>query len=125
MARKDKAEPTPEKGAEDDTFALPDFDERAFIRRELSGARTSFVAVGVAVAAGLVATLLQFGTDAAGLPWQIGFLPILGAIWAVPPLAKRFGADIDPKDWKATLGNGFIVFFTGLVVWMLALNLVP
>jgi len=116
-----KEEPTPSKG-DDYTFALPDFDERGFMTREISSARVTFVAVGVAAVAGLVARVLQVASDAAGWPWQVGFIPILASIWAVPRVAKRFGADVDPKDWKAMLGNGFMVFFTGLAVWMLLLN---
>lgn len=121
MARKEKdATATPPEG--DYTFALPDFDERSFMRREVSSARTTFVACGVAVVAGLVAWLFSLGADAAGLPWQVGFVPIAAAIWAVPRVAVRFGSEVDPKDWKAMLGNGFLVFFTGLSVWILAMN---
>lgn len=123
MARKEKdATPTPQEG--DYTFALPDFDERSFMRREVSSARTTFVATGVAFVAGLLAWLFHLAGNAAGLPWQIGFLPILAAIWAVPRVAVKFGAEVDPKDWKAMLGNGFLVFFTGLSVWILAMNVV-
>ena len=121
MGRKDKeATSTPAEG--DYTFALPDFDERSFMRREVSSARTTFVAVGVAVAAGVVAWLVQLGADAAGLPWQLGLLPIFASIWLVPRLAVKAGAEVDPKDWKAMLGNGFLVFFTGLSVWILVMN---
>lgn len=119
MARKE--EPTPSKG-DDYTFALPDFDERGFMTREISSARVTFVAVGVATVAGVVARVLQVATDAAGWPWQLGFVPILASIAIVPRVAARFGADVDTKDWKVVLGNGFMVFFTGLAVWMLLLN---
>ena len=122
MARKDKdATPTPTDG--DYTFALPDFDERSFMRREVSSARITFVATAVAVVAGLVAWLVQLAADAAGLPWQLGLIPIFASIWAVPKVAVRFGADVDPKDWKQMLGNAFLVFFTALSVWILVMNI--
>lgn len=123
VGRKDKdATPTPAEG--DYTFALPDFDERSFMRREVSSARQTFVACGVAVIAGLVAWLVGWASTAAGGPWQAGFLPVFASIWVVPRVAVKFGADVDPKDWKQMLGNGFLVFFTALSVWILVMNLV-
>lgn len=101
-------------------FQLPDFDEKAFIRREVESARASFWAVGIGAFAGLVATGLQ----AAGFDWKYGWLPLLLSLAALQPILKARGYSEDAVKPKALFGSFFMIFFTGLTVWVLGVNVV-
>lgn len=115
--RDDKAE---EKGG-DYEFKMPDFDERAFVRREVQSARASFYTIGVGVLAGVLATLVNV---AAPERWQLGWLPILGSMFALRPVLQRFGFGEEATSWKALLGSSFMLFFTALSIWIVGVNVI-
>lgn len=118
MAKSKRDEPT-EKDAEYE-FKLPPFDEKAFIRREVESARASFYAVGIGALGGIVATALQV----AGLDWKYGWIPLLASLALLQPLLKARGYGEDATKPKALLGSFFMIFFTGLSVWILGVNVV-
>lgn len=101
-------------------FQLPDFDEKAFIRREVESARASFWAVGIGTLAGVVSTGLQ----AAGFDWKYGWLPLILSVALLQPILKARGYSEDSIKPKAMFGSWFMIFFTGLTVWVLGVNVV-
>lgn len=119
MGKSKREEQADEKDG-DYEFKLPAFDEKGFIRREVLSAKASFWAVGMGALAGVVATALQ----AAGLDWKFGWLPLVASVLAFQPLLKARGFPEDVTKPKAVFGSLFMVFFTGLSVWILGVNLV-
>ena len=119
MAKSRREEKVEEKEG-DYQFQLPAFDEKAFIRREVESARSSFYSLGLGVVAGIASTGLQ----AAGLDWKLGWLPILIAMVALQPLLKARGFGEDATKLKAIAGGAFMLFFTALSVWVIGVNLV-
>lgn len=119
-AAKSKREEVAEAKQEGDyEFKLPTFDEKAFIRREILSAKASFYTLGLGLAGGLVAVLLY----AAPIGWQWGWLPILGSLVVARPMLQRLGFPEEVTSWKAMFGSFFMLFFTGLAVWILGVNL--
>ena len=119
MGKSKRDEQAAEKDAEYE-FKLPPFDEKAFIRREVQSAKASFYAVGMGLLGGLVATGLQ----AAGLDWKFGWLALLAPVVLLQPVLKARGFPEDVTKPKAIFGSLFMIFFTGLAIWILGVNLV-
>lgn len=120
MAKSRRDEKAEEKEG-DYEFTLPHFDEKAFVRREVESAKASFWAVGIGTFGGLVAT----GLWAAGLDWKLGWIPLIASVVLLQPLLKSRGFSEDITKPKALVGSWFMIFFTGLSVWVLGVNLVP
>lgn len=120
MAKSKREEVAEAKEEGEYKFELPPFDERAFIRREVQSARASFWALAVGVFAGVAATGLQ----AAGLDWKYGWLPLVASLALLQPLLKARGYGEDVTKPKALAGSFFMIFFTGLSVWIVGVNLV-
>jgi hypothetical protein len=118
MGKSKRDEQAEEKDG-DYQFQLPPFDEKAFIRREVASAKASFWAVGLGVLAGAAAT----GVQAAGLDWKFGWLVLLASVALLQPLLKSRGFSEDVTKPKAIIGSLFMVFFTGLSMWILGVNL--
>jgi len=118
---KSKREEIAEEKEDGYEFELPDFDEKAFVRREVLGARATFVAVGLGLVAGLVAAAIWRWSS---LPWQVGLLVLLVGTLAFRPTLQRLDYPEDVTSWRATFGSHFTLFFTGLAVWILAINVV-
>lgn len=100
---------------DDYEFKMPDFDEKAFIRREVASAKASFYTVGLGMAAGVLAVVLNVAVPGS---WQLGWIPIFGSMAALRPLLLRFGFADEIVAWKALAGSFFMLFFTGLSVWI-------
>ena len=113
-----------EKAAEkegDYEFKLPDFDEKAFIRREVQSARASFYTIGVGVLAGVLAVVLNL---VAPERWMLGWLPVFGSMAALRPVLQRLGFGEEATSWKALAGSFFMLFFTALSIWIVGVNVV-
>ena len=118
--REEKGELKPAKGEEGYEFKLPAFDEKTFIRREMLAARASFYTLGLGLAAGVLSVVLFL----TALPWYAGWLPIFAALVAVRPMLARLKFPEEVTSWKAMFGSYFMIFFTGLSIWILGVNLV-
>lgn len=101
-------------------FVLPSFDERAFIRREVQSARASFITLGLGVLAGILATVTQ--RVAGQAHWGYGWIAILLSIVALRPLLTAMSFPEDVTKPRALLGSYSMLFFTGLAVWVLGVN---
>ena len=101
-------------------FQLPEFDEKAFVRREVLSARASFVALGLGAAAGVLSAVLWFVLPSL---WYVGWLPILAAALGLRRVLQAMGYPEDVTALRAAFGSMTMVFFTGLAVWILGVNL--
>ena len=102
-------------------FKLPEFDEKAFVRREVLSAKASFYTLAVGVLAGILAVAVNV---LAPDRWMLGWLPILGSMVALRPVLQRFGFGEESTSWKAIAGSSFMLFFTALSVWIVGVNVV-
>lgn len=118
MAKSRREDPAEEKG-DGYEFKMPAFDEPAFIRREVQGAKASFYTVGLGFLAGILSTALALVA-----PWPWGWLPLVGSMAALRPLLQKLGFGEDVTSWKALVGSFFMLFFTGLAVWLLGVNVI-
>lgn len=121
MAKAKRVEKAEEKEG-DYEFKVPDFDERAFVRREVASAKASFYVLGVGILAGIlaVAATRLGGPD----NWALGWLPIFASMAVLRPALQRLGVGEDVTAWKALAGSYFMAFFTGLSVWILGVNMI-
>lgn len=101
-------------------FKLPEFNEQAFIRREILSARASFYTLGLGALTGVVAT----GLYAAPLAWQWGWLPLVAGVVALRPVLQALKFPEEVLAWKSLIGSYFMLFFTGLSVWIIGVNVV-
>lgn len=115
---KSKREEVAEAKEEDYKFELPPFDERAFIRREVESAKASFYALGLGALGGVLATAIQ----AAGVEWKVGWFMLILPLVALQPILRARGFSEDVTKPKALIGSWFMIFFTGLSVWILGIN---
>lgn len=109
------------KKEEDDDFALPAFDEAAYMRKEIELAKVSFVTIALALP---VALLLYALTVAANVP-VVAFFVGLGLTFLLPrifhflPWPKLATEKLERRDW---LGHGGTFLFSWLAFWILLLN---
>jgi hypothetical protein len=103
-------------------FTPPDFDEDAFIHKEL----VSFKTTSILFVWGIVAALLSWaayvavgGTD---MGWFIGLAICAAFGYSLRFLFPRLGADIAHFKRKEWTGTGFLFFFTWLSFFVLAIN---
>ncbi len=120
MAKRDKKD-EPEAG-EDYEFIPPDFDEDAFIHKEMVSFRTTTILF----VWGIVAALLSWGIlaymDGAKTAWYIGLLICAAFGYALKFLFPMLGADIAHFGRKEWTGTGFLFFFTWLALFMILIN---
>ncbi|MFQ5919639.1 MAG: hypothetical protein ACE5I4_06290 [Thermoplasmata archaeon] len=111
MARKKR------KKKESFEFKAPEFDEVAFMKREIEGAKAAMITLGYAFGVALASWALTLAglTPVAGL---LGFVALYGLRY-VYPLA---GVDLSKFDWKLWAGNGAIHLFAWFAFWVLLLN---
>lgn len=114
-----KSKPEPAAKDEDWEFELPPFDEHAFIRREVQGAKISFWTLGL----GFVAGVLAYATSLFSVDWRLGWIPILAIMGGLRPLLQRLDFTDEATETKAMLGNYFMLIFTALGIWILGVNL--
>lgn len=116
-----KASKREEKEAAGDyEFKLPAFDERAFMRREISSAKASFYTLGAGFLAGVLSTVIT--VVAPPEQWQLGWIPIVAAMLSLRPLLQKLGFGEEATAWKALIGSYFMVFFTALAMWIAGVN---
>lgn len=106
----------------DGEFIPPDFDEDAFIHREMVSFRTTAILFAWGIVAALASWLAFKGLDGADVGWLIG-LGIAAAFGvALKWLFPRLGADIQHFGRREWLGTGALFFFTWLSFFLIAIN---
>ena len=105
------------KGKESFAFKVPEFDEVAFLKREVEGAKAAMITLGYAFAVALASwTLTLVGLALVG--GLLGFVALYGLRYLYP----LSGIDLSRFDWKLWAGNGAIHLFAWFAFWVLLLN---
>ena len=111
--KKDKAED------EEYEFVPPEFDEKEFLKKELSDTRVAVLTVGYAALVGIVAGAISYvSSSAVGLAFLAGIAGIFSLKYFYT-LMKVDTAKFQKKSWA---GNVAMFFFTFLAIWVLLLN---
>jgi hypothetical protein len=98
-------------------FKAPDFDEVAFMKREVEGAKAAMITIAYAFAVALGSWALTLAGVA-----SIGGLLGLAAVYGLRYLYPIAGVDLSRFDWKLWAGNGAIHLFAWFAFWVLLLN---
>lgn len=111
--KKDKAE------KEEYEFRPPDFDEKEFIKKELTDTKTLILTVVYAILFGIGAGVLMLvSEDLLGVAFMMGIAGIVSLKYFYS-LIKVDTSTFQKKNW---LGNTAVFFFTFLAIWVLVLN---
>lgn len=104
-------------------FAFPEFDERAYMGKEVEGAKTAVVCVilAIPVAAALYGlAVVGLGIVAFFLGVALTFsLPRIFQVLEILPWPKVETSKFERRDW---FGHGATFFFSWLAFWILLLN---
>jgi len=110
------------RDGEDYEFIPPDFDEDAFIHREIVSFRTTSILFVWGIVAAAVSWAAFAGLHGASVAWLLGLAICAVFGYSLRWLFPRLGADIahfGTRDW---LGTAFLFFFTWLAFFILAIN---
>ena len=112
--KKDKPEP------EDYEFRPPDFDEKAFLQKELRDSRTALMTIIYAVCFGIVAGLIStLGSNLAPVAFLVGITGIVTLKYFYA-IVKVDISGLKKRNWAGNIGT---YFFTFLAIWVLMLNM--
>jgi hypothetical protein len=111
------------KEKEEPDFAIPEFDEGAYMRKEVEGAKAAVVSVILAVpVAGVLYGLAVVGLAVVAFFLGIALtfsLPRIFRLLKVLPWPKVDTSTFERRDW---LGHGSTFFFSWFAFWILLLN---
>jgi len=102
---------------EEEEFQLPEFDEKAFLEKEITGAKMILLVVLLAIVAAIVSYFLTL----AGIV-VVAFFAGLALVLLLKYIPKVFSistAKLERKDW---LGYGSTYFFAWIAIWVLVMN---
>ncbi len=121
MAREDKGKDGGKDG-EDYEFIPADFDEDAFIHKEMVSFRTTSILFLWGIVAALVSWALFAAVDGAKVGWLIGLAVCAAFGFSLKLLFPRLKADVKHFGRREWLGTGFLFFFTWLAFFIIAVN---
>ncbi len=111
-----------DKGSDDYEFEVPDFDEDAFIHKEL----VSFKTTGVLFAWGIVSALVSWGlweaTGANKTGWYLGIGIMVAFAYLLRFVYKALKIDISHFGRREWFGTFFLLFFAWLSFFILFIN---
>ncbi len=105
------------KKEEEFQFKVPEFDQAAFMRKEIEGAKAAVITVGYALLISLGSYYLAL-RGVGYLAALLGFAALYGLKYLYP-IVKLDTVKFDKKIWA---GNGAIFLFAWLAFWVLLLN---
>jgi hypothetical protein len=109
-------------GGEGDDFIPPDFDEDAFIHREMVSFRTTLILFVWAIVAAAVSWAAFGALHGAQTAWLLGLGICAVFGYALRWLFPRLKADIAHFGRREWLGTAALFFFTWLAFFILAIN---
>ncbi len=111
-----------QKADEEYEFIPADFDEDAFIHREMVSFRTTTILFLWGIVAAAVSYLVFAALDGAKVGWLAGLA--IAAVFGVSLkwLYPRLKADIKHFGRREWMGTGFLFFFTWLAFFLIAIN---
>jgi len=113
MARKKRKDEVEEPKYE---FVPPDFDEKAFLEKDIRGTKSLIVATFLGVLAGVLAFALT------GISIYLGLIVIIACAVALKYLISLLKIAPDGVDWKTLVGSIAIIFLLSLGIWIVMLN---
>lgn len=119
MGKKRAEEPEETEGYE---FIPPDFDEDAFIHKEMVGFKTTLAVFLVGILAAVVSWGLFLAVDGARVGWLIGLAVFTAFFAALKPLYRALRIDVSHYKRREWIGSAFLLFFTWLAFWLILIN---
>jgi hypothetical protein len=119
---KEGKESTPRKGEENYEFIPPDFDEDAFIHRELVSFRTTLILFLWAIVAAAVAWGAFAALDGAKTGWLVGLGIAALFFLGLRKIFEMLKVDIKHFGKREWLGTAALFFFTWLSFFIIAIN---
>jgi hypothetical protein len=113
MARKKRKDEVEEPKYE---FVPPDFDEKAFLEKDIKGTKSLIVATFLGILAGVLAFALT------GISIILGAIVIIACAIGLKYLIPLLRIDSEGVDRKTLLGNILIIFLLSLGIWIVMLN---
>jgi hypothetical protein len=113
MAKKRRKE---EVEAEKYEWKPPDFDEKSFLKTDIKGTKVLMVAVLLGLVLGVVAYALT------GVTVALGVIVLLAGAILLKKLLPIFRVDIEGVKNTTIAGNALMLFFLGLMIWIVLLN---
>ena len=110
MAKKKKKEPK-------EVFTEPEFSEVEFMETEIENTKCGLIAIVYAIPVALV----SFGLTLIGLA-GIGFLVGVFSLFTLRTVYQKLGIRTKGFERKTWMGNGALMFFVWLLIWILLLN---
>lgn len=98
-------------------FKKPDFDEKEYMRKELLNAKVGIITFFYALPYGIVSWQLTLADLSI-----LGFLAVIVGILSLKYVYPYFGIDVEDFEKKTWFGNGAVLVFTWLSIWVLLLN---
>jgi hypothetical protein len=113
MARKKRKDEVEEPKYE---FVPPDFDEKAFLEKDIKGTKSLIVATFLGILAGVLAFALT------GVSIILGAVVIIACAIGLKYLIQLLKIDSEGIDKKTLAGNILIIFLLSLGIWIVMLN---
>ncbi len=113
MARKKRKDEVEEPKYE---FVPPDFDEKAFLEKDIKGTKSLIVATFLGILAGVLAFALT------GISIYLGLVVIIACAIGLKYLITLLKIEPSGVDKKTLLGNILIIFLLSLGIWIVMLN---
>jgi hypothetical protein len=113
---------TPDAPSEDYQFEVPDFDEEAFIHKEMTSFKTTAVLFGWGILAALVSLAIFAAMGGAKTAWYLGLGVLLLFLYSLRLLYPKLNIDVAHFKRREWMGTGFLLFFTWLAFFILFAN---
>ncbi len=111
-----------DKGGDDYEFEVPDFDEDAFIHKELVSFKTTGILFGWGVLSALISWGLWEATGSTKTGWYIGLVVMVVFGYLLRYVYRFLKVDIDHFGRREWFGTFFLLFFAWLSFFILFVN---
>jgi hypothetical protein len=118
VAKRDKKD----EGTEEYEFQVPDFDEDAFIHKEMVSFRTTTILFAWGVVAALVSWGLFVAVEGAKMGWYLGLAVVVATGFLLRYVYRALKVDVSHFGRREWLGTGFLFFFTWLAFFLILVN---
>ena len=114
MARKRRKD---EKDEEEYTWVPPEFDEKAFLLKDILGTKALMITAILAIVFGVAARLVGIVATNYG-----GFVVYVAGGLLLTYIYRYFGINKGDLDKKGLIGNIALYFLLALGIWILTMN---
>ncbi len=110
-----------DKKEEEYEFEMPKFDEKEFIEKEKSKAKTYFISFGFGIVMGIICHFAWVNISP-DMGWGLAFLLAVCSIGFLAKILQILEVDISKFGKKEWLGSISFYFFTWLAIFILSVN---